>query len=301
MKIEIIGVPPIEVTGISNSHAGGLAYATDAYLEAGLLDELAAAGVEVIDVARPGLPAEERGSDPIVNLGLYNARVAAAVAGAIERGAKPVLAGGTCNHLIGMLAGLQHAYGPTSRIGLIWFDAHGDFNTPNTSYTQMLGGMPVAVSAGLCYPVWRELAGLDVPLSTDKIIFVDVRNLDDREETLIRATAATIVKFGEAGDSDEIITAVEDLADRVDHLYLHVDADVLDASLQPNHPTAEPNGPDLATVQAAIAKIFETGLVRAYSVVSVNPTGPDGPISLASGKALLTGAIAAWAALPEGE
>ena len=76
---------------------------------------------------------------------------------------------------------------------------------------------------------------------------------------------------------------------------------MLDASLQPNHPTAEPNGPDLATVQAAIAKIFETGLVRAYSVVSVNPTGPDGPISLASGKALLTAAIAAWAAVPEGE
>ena len=130
MKIEIIGVPPVEVTAISNSHAGGLAYATEAYLAAGLLEELAAAGAEVTGVVRPGLPAQERGSDPVVNLGLYNAHVAAAVADAIERGAKPVLAGGTCNHLVGMLAGLQRAYGPTSRIGLIWFDAHGDFNTP---------------------------------------------------------------------------------------------------------------------------------------------------------------------------
>jgi len=287
------------VTGISNSHAGGLAFATEAYLEAGLLEEIAAAGVEVTGVVRPGLPAAERGSDPVMNLGLYNAHVAAAVASAIERRVKPVLAGGTCNHLVGMLAGLQQAYGPTSRIGLIWFDAHGDFNTPRTSYTQMLGGMPVAVCAGLCHPAWRELAGLEVPLSTDRILFVDVRNLDDREETLIRATDARIVKFGESGGIDEIVAAVEDLADRVDHLYLHIDADVLDGSLQPNHPTVEPNGPDLATVQTAIARIFETGLVRAYAVVSVNPTGPDGHISLASGKSLLTGAIAAWAAQPE--
>src|SRR4051812_23734451 len=112
MRIEIIGVPPVEVTGISNSHAGGLAFATEAYLEAGLLDEIAAGGVEVTGVARPRLPAAERGSDPVVNLGLYNAHVAAAVASAIERGVKPVLAGGTCTHLVGMLAGLQHAYGP---------------------------------------------------------------------------------------------------------------------------------------------------------------------------------------------
>lgn len=301
MRVEIIGVPPVEVTGISSSHAGGLAHATDAYLDAGLLDELRDSGIEVIGVARPGLKPEERGSDPIVNLGLYNAEVAKAVVSAVERGANPVLAGGTCNHLIGMLSGLQQAYGQASRIGLVWFDAHGDFNTPKTSYTQMLGGMPVAVSAGLCYPVWRELAGLEVPLATDRIVFVDVRNLDDKEEALINATAARIVKFGANGEIDDIACAVEDLADRVDHLYLHVDADVLDASLQPNHPTAEPNGPDLSTVQAALAKVFETGLVRAYAVVSVNPTGPDGAVSLASGKALLTSALAAWSAVPEGE
>jgi arginase len=301
MRVEIIGVPPVEVTGISSSHAGGLAYATDAYLNAGLLDELQAAGIEVAGVARPGLKPEDRGSDPIVNLGLYNAEVAKAVVNAIERGAKPVLAGGTCNHLVGMLSGLQQSYGPTSRIGLVWFDAHGDFNTPKTSYTQMLGGMPVAVSAGLCYPVWRELAGLEVPLATDRIVFVDVRNLDDKEEALINATAAKVVKFGEHGETDEIACAVEDLADRVDHIYLHVDADVLDASLQPNHPTAEPNGPGLAMVQAALVKVFETGLVRSYAVVSVNPTGPDGATSLASGKSLLTSALAAWSAIPEGE
>ena len=298
MRIEIIGVPPVEVTAISNSHAGGLAVATDAYLDAGLLDELAAIGVEVGDVVRPALPPEERGTDPVVNLGLYNAHVAAAVAGAIGRGAKPVLAGGTCNHLVGMLAGLQRAYGPTSRIGLVWFDAHGDFNTPKTSYTQMLGGMPVAVSAGLCHAAWRELAGLEAPLPTDRILFVDVRHLDDREEALIRSTAASIVKFGVNGETADIIMAVEDLADHVDHLYLHIDADVLDASLQPNHPTAEPNGPDLEAVHSAIAQIFETGLVRAYAVVSVDPTGPEGPVSLASGKALITGALAAWASQP---
>ena len=98
--------------------------------------------------------------DPTERLGAFNAQIASAVADAIARGAQPLLAGGTCSHLPGMVGGLEQAYGPTARIGLIWMDAHGDFNTPKTSYSQMLGGMPVAVVAGMAtspVPVLRLL------------------------------------------------------------------------------------------------------------------------------------------------
>jgi arginase len=272
-----------------------LAAAADAYVAAGLLDDLTGVGATVAGSARPVLDPGAITADPIVNLGNYNALVAEAVAEGAATGARPLLFGGTCNHLIGMVSGLQRVYGADSRIGLVWFDAHGDFNTPRTTRSGMLGGMPVAVASGLCHGRWRELAGQRVSLPTNRIVMVDVRNLDPEEATLIAATDVTIARFGGDGETEEIGTAVAALAERVDHLYLHVDADVLDASEQPNHPTAEPNGPSLAATNAALTRVMATRLVRAFGVVSVNPTGPDGATSLRSGMAMLRAGVAAWA------
>jgi arginase len=295
MRLHVIYVPCAEATPAPTGRAAGLAAAADAYLAAGLLDDLVEAGATVAGSARPVLDLGAITADPVVNLGNYNALVADAVAEGAATGAQPMLLGGTCNHLIGMVSGLQRVYGADSRIGLVWFDAHGDFNTPRTTHSGMLGGMPVAVAAGLCHGQWRELAGQRVSLPTDRIVMVDVRNLDPEESALIAATDVTIARFGGDGETDEIGAAVASLAERVDHLYLHVDADVLDASEQPNHPTAEPNGPSLAATNVALARVMATGLVRAFGVVSVNPIGTDGATSLRSGMAMLRAGVAAWA------
>jgi arginase family enzyme len=159
----------------------------------------------------------------------------------------------------------------------------------------MLGGMPVAVVAGLCYPVWRERAGISSPMPTDRILMIDVRNLDDREETLIRSTDVTIARFGENGESDEIVAAIDALARKVDYLYLHIDSDILDERFQPNHPTAEPNGPDDKTVDALIEHVMGTGKVVALAVVSINPDEPGGAISLASGQQMMRTGLRSWA------
>jgi arginase len=299
MQVEIIAIPSVEAAGESSTgpvapRAGGLARASDAFLAAGLVDQLEGRGVAIAGVRRAALAPEEAGGDRVVDLGRHGAKVAGAVAAAIAAGSRPVLAGGTCNHLPGMLAGLQRAYGATSRIGLVWFDAHGDFNTPKTTRSGMLGGMPVAVAAGLCHPTWREGAGMDAPLPTDRIVFVDVRNLDPEEAVLVEATAATVAHLVDGKPGPAAEAAIVALAERVDHLYLHVDADVLDRRYQPNHPTAEPDGPDLNRTLAAIRATMATDKVRAYAVVSVNPTGEAGATSLASGMALLLEGIAAW-------
>jgi arginase len=296
MGVQIVAVPCVEATAAGSGRAAGLAAAADAYLAAGFLDEVVGSGAAVAGSARPVLDPGAVTGDPVVDLGRYNALVAEAVAEGAAAGAKPLLLGGTCNHLIGMVSGLQRVYGADGRIGLVWFDAHGDFNTPRTTHSGMLGGMPVAVAAGLCHGPWRELAGQTAPLPTDRIVMVDVRNLDPEEATLIAATDVTIARFGGDGAAEEIGAAVEALAARVDHLYLHVDADVLDASEQPNHPTAEPNGPSLAATNAALARVMTTGLVGAFGVVSVDPTGPDGATSLRSGLAMLRAGVTAWAA-----
>jgi arginase len=296
MKLRVIGLDSVEGTPPTDPHqqASGLAAATAAYLEHGIVAAFEQAGATVESVAVPSLGQDALNADRISNLGALNRMIAGEVLAALREGNAPLLMGGTCSHLIGMLSGLQQHLGCASRIGLIWLDAHGDFNTPRTSRSGMLGGMPVAVAAGLCWPEWREGAGMLAPLPTNRIVMVDVRNLDPDEAKLIEATDVEIARFGDGFGAAPVTAAIERLAARCDHLYLHIDADILDASLQPNHPTAEPGGPDVAAVQVVLSAAFATGKVRAFGVVSVNPTGPDGPISLASGSALLTHGVRAW-------
>lgn len=296
LTVHIISPTVTEASETPGAFTSPLGHAAGAIAASGFYDELPGLGIALDGISQPDPVDLAVSDDPVVRLGEFDAHVADLVASAIARGAQPFLAGGTCSHLPGMVGGLQRAYGPTARIGLIWMDAHGDFNTPTTSYSQMLGGMPVAVVAGLCYPVWRERSGIDAPLPTDRILMIDVRNLDDREETLIRATDVTIARFGPNGEPDAIDAAIDALAARVDYLYLHIDSDILDASLQPNHPTAEPGGPDGPTVDRLIERIMGTGKVVAFAVVSIDPTGSGGAISLASGTQMMRTGLRSWAA-----
>lgn len=293
MHIEMI-IPPAFSSGRpADQRTSGLGTTGDAYLADGLPGRLGAhAEVSVRDLQAA---TNDAPADPIPRLEAINAAIARSVSGAITAGSAPLLAGGSCVSLPGMLGGMQLGYGPTARIGLVWFDAHGDFNTPKTSLSQMLGGMPVAVSAGLCYPTWRVAAGLELPIPTDRIIMVDVRNLDPAERTLIEATDVTVVDVPDrSAGSSPFAVAVAAMASSVDHIYLHIDADVLDARYQPNHPTVEPDGPSLEDVNAAMDIVLATGKVRAFGVVSVNAQGPEGPVSMASGMAMIESAIATW-------
>jgi arginase len=204
------------------------------------------------------------------------------------------MTGGNCAQAPGVLGGLQDAHGPGARIGLVWFDAHGDFNTPRTSLTQLLGGMPVAVCAGLAYPEWRERSHIRAPLPTDRIVLVDMRNLDPEEERLIRATDAVIAAPAPGFSGTDLSAAVADLTERVDMIYLHIDADILDQAFVPSHRTREPNGPDLDQVLSAIDCVMATGKVVAYAVVSVYYDGPQHEVDLASGVALVGGGLSSW-------
>jgi arginase len=298
MGLDIRVITTTNVSGTQHSRdpaaAAAMTHGGESLLSAALMRRLAESAVrvdEVVTVHVPKLPDAE----PVEALASINARIAETVANALSFEICPVLVGGNCSHIIGMIGGIQAALGATVRLGLLWLDAHGDFNTPRTSLSGMYGGMPVAVAAGLCLPEWREGGGQQAPLPTNRIVMVDVRNLDEAEEALIRATDVEIARFGEGFASEPVFAAIDRLAERCDHIYVHVDADILDASLQPNHPTVEPNGPDLGPVLAVLGHVFGTGKVQAFAVVSVNPSGEQGAISVASGSEMLAGGLRAWA------
>jgi arginase len=257
----------------------------DALLHSGVM----AAPDAVVIPTMEGIPLVA--SEP-TNIGRYNGRIAAEAAAMLRRGERVCLIGGNCTLVTGLFAGIQAAYGAEARIGLVWFDAHGDFNTTKTTLSGMLGGMPVAVCAGLTYPDWRTAAGITAPLPTERIVMVDVRNLDPKERTLIESTDITVVPCA----TGPLHAAMEALVATCDYIYLHIDEDILDIRYVPNHMTGEPGGPDMAAVQAAIATVQQEAgdKLVAQALVSINNAGDGAATSVASAVSLLQSMLAPW-------
>ena len=290
MNTPLSSLHVIGVRYVGDRPAAGDERALDAYITAGVYD---AAGATVT-VSEPHFPEVERTDDKETNLGLINGQIADAVAEARRKDRALLMTGGNCTHITGILGGLQDAHGPGLRVGLVWFDAHGDFNTPNTTITGSLGGMPVAVCAGLAFPCWREGSHIVAPLPTDRIVMVDVRNLDPAEETLVRAVGIPITAPADGFPGEPLGPAINALAERCDAIYLHIDADILDERYTPDHSTKEPNGPDMQQVLAAVEQVMATGKVIVYAVVSVYAGGPNREIDVASGMELIRGGLASW-------
>ena len=270
-QLKVIGIRYLNATYIP-----GRRIPLDAYLDEAIY---AAAGIPY-EIVEPVLSDAQRTENEVQNIGLLGAAIADEVAAGLREGYGPLMVGGNCCHMTGVLGGLQDVYGAAARIGLVWFDAHGDYNTAKTTLSGMLGGMPVAVAAGLTYPNWREASHVAAPLPTDRIVLVDVRNLDPAEEQLIRSTDTVIAAAAPGFPGVDLAQAVADLAARVDRIYFHIDSDILDARYTPNHGTKEPNGPDMEAITAVCNIRDHPLLVKAgerqavNSAASVKPTAP---------------------------
>jgi arginase len=155
--------------------------------EGGLLRYLDSWGCEVVEIKEVRLTAEEETRYGVrYRLGLANNHLAEIVAAQIKKDIIPIGLLANCNSLMGMLAGHQRSgVSRKKRVGLIWVDAHGDFNTPETSLSGMMGGMPVAISTGLCLQHIRRFSGLDPPLPIRYVTMVGVRDTDPWEQYLI--------------------------------------------------------------------------------------------------------------------
>jgi arginase len=258
------------------------------YREAGIY---AAAGGDV-SIVQASLGFDELvEDDPVADVSLLGGRIAAAVADGVRAGRKPVLVGGNCTGVPAMVGGLEQGHGPLARIGLVWIDAHADFNTPTTSSDGLLGGMPVATVAGLCQPRWRHATGIEAPIPTDRILMVDVRRMGEAERTIVEASDITVAGI----DSPELGPAVARLAAETDLIYVHLDLDVLDPELVPAHYAREPGGPGVEQVVAALELMFDTGRVGAFALVSLYAVAPEGDKSIAAAIAILGPALVRWA------
>jgi arginase len=242
-------------------------------------------------------PADREEGRTAVNIGKLGASTAQLVAAARRAGRAAFVLAGDDTAAVGVVAGLQQADG--SGIGIVWLDAHGDFNTPETSYSGILAGMPVAIIAGLAGPLWRAAAGLAEPIATGRIIVAGVRDLDEQEAALLKSTEARVVSADEVRAGTTFELAAGELAARCPALLLHVDLDVLDPRFVPSSSTPSANGLSIDEATAAISVVLRTGRVAVVTVSSLNPGGGQrGERSIQSTLKLIEAALADWQSAP---
>lgn len=274
----------------------GLGAGPEAILAAGLVDWLTDAGCRVEGPRVVELSdAERRQYGAWHNVGLHGAHLAEAVADVRRQGAFPLALLGDCNGSLGMLAGLQRA--GASRLGLIWFDAHGDFNTPETTRSGMLGGMPVAVAAGLCLQRLRRGVGLEPPLDSRRILLVAVRDTDPLEQQLIEEQRLAAVRTSDLrGDRRQLREAMQRFSQNCDAIYIHIDLDVLDPSDAPGMNLPVPDGPTGDELAAAIALCLSFPRAAALGIASYNAPHDEENRTLAAVYRVIGGAIEGLAA-----
>jgi arginase len=184
---------------------------------------------------------------------------------------RPFVYAGDCVATIGVLAGLQRkGIEPT----VVWFDAHGDFHTWETTLSGFIGGMPLAMLVGRGEQSIMVAAGA-TPVEETSAVLVDGRDLDETEPV-----ASSQLRQASIGTLDQ---AIPDGS-----LYVHVDVDVVDPRDMPavNYPS--PGGPSLADVASSLALLGSTGRVVAFSLSSWNPALPDADRAGAATEVLVT-------------
>src|SRR6266481_6347023 len=243
------------------------------YLEKGGLSKLVERqGCRVRPISTVVLgPEEQKAYGEWNRLSLANGHLARIVAAEVKAGALPVGLLANCSALMGMLGGLQQS-GPSSRplrVGLVFIDAHGDFNTPETTLSGMLGGMPVAIAAGQCLTRMRLKAGLEPALPTRHIVEMCVRDTDPLEQELLdRSEIQQLTLEDVRTRSANLHREMKRLSEATDVIYIHVDMDGLDPREVPGHSLTVPGGPTSHELAAALTEMFKYEKVAAFGVAS---------------------------------
>jgi arginase len=201
--------------------------------------------------------------DPWSRMAVLHDAVASEVARSARAGAMTVVASGDCTTALGTVAGLQRAGLDPS---IVWFDAHGDVQTLETSTSGYLGGMPLRILVGYRPELIGDRLGLRA-LAEDRAVLVDARDLDPAEVDYL-ATAGIRRSTVEDLSADALPAGP---------LLLHLDLDVLDAAELPGLLFPVPDGPDIPALLAAVRRVVESGRVAAVDLACTWRPGPDDP------------------------
>ncbi|MED3552950.1 arginase [Cytobacillus praedii] len=194
---------------------------------------------------------------------------------AIEAGSFPLVLGGDHSIAIGTLAGVAKHY---NNLGVIWYDAHGDLNTAETSPTGNIHGMPLAVSLGMGHPLLTNVAGYAPKIKPENIVIIGARSLDDGERALIKEKGIKVYTMHEIdriGMTKVMEDSISYLKGKTDGVHLSLDLDGLDPNDAPGVGTPVLGGISYRESHLAMEMLAESEIITSAEFVEVNPILDD--------------------------
>jgi arginase len=277
VPVSLIGAPTDAGAGSPGARLG-----PDALRIAGLAQALARQAERVAAVAdrgnlagppNPQQPARD-GHRHLAEVAAWCGAVRDAVASELALGRLPVLMGGDHSLAIGSVSAVaRHCRGHGLKLRVLWLDAHADFNTPHTTPSGHLHGMPVAVLCGLGPAALTALAGPVPALRAAELRQVGIRSVDAAEKRLVHAAGLEVYDMRHIDEHGLRATMAQALADVDEHTHLHVslDVDFLDPAIAPAVATTVPGGPTWREAQLCMEMIADTGRLGSLDLMELNP------------------------------
>jgi arginase len=196
-----------------------------------------------------------------------------ALAGAVREAVRaddfPLVLSGNCNSAVGVIAGLPE------NTGIIWFDAHGDFATPDTTESGFLDGMGLAIVTGRCFTRLAQTIPGFAPVPDEHVLTVGMRALDPAEVEGFAASEIARVSVAQVREGG-LAEQLDVLRAKVGQVYVHVDLDVIDPSVAPANYAAAKGGLYPEELTRSLCAIREQFTVLAATLASYDPAGdPD--------------------------
>jgi arginase len=246
-----------------------------------LADELRAGGwelaIETIDTPDPGDP-------ELVRIAEGDRTLARRVRCAAAEGHFPLVLAGNCNSCLGTVAGLEAAAGS---LGVVWFDAHADFDTPDRSLG-FFDAMGLAILTGNGWELLRSTIPGFVPVAERNVVLVGVRDLEPHQRAPLEASAMRVL-HGSSFAPEHLTDVLDELRLQVSRVYLHIDLDALDPSEGRANAFAAEGGLSLRQLESAIDLVLERLEVAAAAITAYDPSlDEDGRIARAALRLLAT-------------
>jgi len=276
---------PIHIIGVPLDLGGGrrgVDMGPSALRIAGLGERIASLGYTVVDDGDLEVPIPEtrHSGDPhkkyVADIASVCRNLYESARGVLDEGGLPLVLGG--DHSLGagsVAATAAWAQAQSRKIGLIWVDAHGDMNTPSSSTSGNVHGMPLAALLGAEPEELATIGGFRPKVDPERTVLIGLRNLDDRERERVREAGIhvfTMKDIDRSGIAEVMERAIE-LASR-DTLGVHVsfDLDACDPSVAPGVGTPVKGGLDYREAHMVMEMLADSGTLAALDLVEVNPT-----------------------------
>jgi len=294
----------IHIIGVSLDLGGnrrGVDMGPSAFRIAGLAERLTGLGMQVVDhgdLVAP-IPEVKSEGDPLKKYIREISRVCEKLyktsLTALEKGALPLVLGGDHSLAAGSVAATaEYARRDGQRIGLIWVDAHGDMNTPASSSSGNVHGMPLAALLGPEPAELSRIGGFAPKVLAEHTVLIGIRNLDEREKEIVRAANVhvfTMKDIDRAGIAAVVEQAIALASNGTSGLHVSFDLDVCDPTIAPGVGTPVKGGLDYREAHMLMEMVADSGLLRALDLVEVNPILDDRNTTAILGAELASSAL----------